>query len=389
MAQSVFVMVLLLLAPVMLAFRLALGPAVSSSLLAYLLVVFLAEIPTGTLLPYDPLHSIIDRLRQIMWEEWSQPLGGREGDAGYWRATRASSYVDPSALALFQSSLSCPELDSAAAVDSAAAFWQSRRELTIFDIGGGEGDFTKQVIAGLQSRGFNVGAILAIDPVDWAKGYRMKLGELVSPAQITFRQERFEEMVLGPKFSLVLASHSLYAPCDMHRNAIADVILPRLRDYMDPGGLAIVILGSARGAAYAFKAEAAELLYGNAAGDIGLTAETFRHGFGGILRPAVDEHCVDDVIDVSSLLEAFGSGNPSPLARWLSYFLRVELIDSAGEVRTDLVEDLAELLYRHCCRLEELCENHIARYRLLKRLALNGNSILLPHKVIVFALTPP
>jgi hypothetical protein len=334
------------------------------------------------------LPRLLGHARYVMWDAWrlnrmSEDAMLRDGDVDVEgiKRERQDLMQDPEGLLEFQSTLTCPFLDSRDSVVLLTANWPAR-PLNVLDIGGGDGRYTAALLGMLEERGFSVKSIKMVDPVDWHTAYRENLDAKGIKAPISFVDDRFDRFQASDKYDLVIASHSLYAT--MEANDVEDLrmaaIVNRLMTLKGDGGRVVVLLASEVGAAYQFKRVALQHLYGiqvpyakSEALDAAVQPYGTRH----------QSQVVDNVFRLTGEMKQFRAGEPKPLREWLSYFLRVDL----DRLSTESVSHLVELL---CCRLtrvDALDEAGVARLKQIPEMPITRDDYVLGHKVVVRVLS--
>lgn len=322
------------------------------------------------------VFALWNAIRRVMIGVWSYddatPVPEAEMQA--WQRSRARFYVAPESLATFQETYSGMEFEA----EALAAYVRKHdaRQLSLLDIGCGEGWLSARLCAALTSAGCTVRQIVAIDPIPLAESYRRNLKSVgVDESRIVWKPSRFEDSVTDAKYELVVASHSLYGVID-NRRLNASASIERLTSFLAPGGVALVTLASRRGRAYRFKRDALRFLTGYDNQD--LSAEDLDASI-----PLVQTSMrmvIDSVFDLTRINEDFSQGKMTGATQWLSYFLRVRLEDD------DVIRELYRMLLEASLEGHELPESQIALFGTGHRPVI-PESLVLPHKTVLFGWT--
>lgn len=341
------------------------------------------------------LSAPLEHLLFVFWGRWAGAIHpdqrGALDDPGRIRGQRARMYQDKRGIEEFQATLTCPVLDAeAAAPDIWTRLSDSERKATlcVSDIGGGDGRFTRNLLAGLAERGAVFSEIRMADPVDCGETYAKEIRSAPQLAQcgIQFKMAAFPSGTASDGWAdLAIASHSLYDACDAamaEHGSIQEKVVNPLLGMIRTNGTAMVAFGSERGTAYRFKAEALKMLLGQDVRD--MTIESLHS----ILRGNRDccvstPRYVDNVFDLTlALSSSQENGRCDVLSRWLSYFLRVDLASLGAHAQSATVS----LLSKYCRRVSELSEAERTRYLRLGGFSIRDDSIVLPHKVGILLL---
>lgn len=330
-------------------------------------------------------HSLLvlflAHMRLVMWDMWGSTDARKRltlvGTARerVWRV-RERCYVDLRGLRTFQETLACREIEGST-LGAALGNRFGGRDLKVLDIGGGDGVFTRALLEKLQAR---VIELRMLDPANWEDQYRKSLSSVIAEGRIVVTRNKFEELQLGERYDLVIAAHSLYAPCDVANGDVAKIerdVIRRLLATRAENGVLAIWLASGRGRSYAFKRMALQRLIGPEANDI--TAETF-HSVVASLKLSIAT--VDSVIDMTRAFEEMRRGKPEKLDAWLSYFLRVDM-DAVPEIER---AEVREALHAACVRIDELGEREIEQVLAHRGLDLTRQSVVLPHKTSMFLM---
>lgn len=333
--------------------------------------------PTG-LLPL--VARLAEHLRAVMWDfrlEGTDVL-----DHEHLPRKRVSALTDQKALRIFQSTLTTPERDAAAAC---SLLHSLPSEIAVLDVGGGDGAFTRFLTSGLSARGKRVLSITVVDPVDWASEYQGQFRNLQSLPQLTFRRQRFADYDTTDRFDLVIASHSLYGECNVapseRLERLRQVLFRLLAYRKNPGGVAIVALASGLGKSYQFKRYALARVFGEPLND--LVAEDLDGLFATIDVPN-ESRTVDNLIKLEEALTEAAAGSQGKLADWLEYFLRIPSLDKS--VPPNVWADLVEMLVNHTEAFASLPESERGGYEQMASIALSREDRVLPHKTRIWAL---
>jgi SAM-dependent methyltransferase len=208
-----------------------------------------------------------------------------------------------------------------------------KRPLKVLDLGGGEGRFTRHLLARLISKEFDIASVTDVDSVDFSTSYQGELDAVLGPNKVIFRRLAIGD-VQNPaagQYDLVIASHSLYSTFDSDTVSNPDV-LRMVLSQRRKDGLIVVILASNEGRAYGFKRDGLELAFGETIRDF--DAIRFRSLLG-MMEVKFKSVIVDDYMDLSALL---GPDSCQPeIVEWISYFLRIEKTELTDTVLQELV----------------------------------------------------
>lgn len=364
------------------------GRWVAFSILAYFLLgITVAE----AVEQLRPVAFVVSQIKDVMWDAWQEPFT-RHGplirltdlDDDGLRRRRGMYYLAKPALIEFQASLTCPAFDSQAVLDALKGRALAT-DLSVLDVGGGDGAFTAALLRGLRDSGVSQPRVTMIDPVEWSAEYSAQILGAVPNARVQVLQKSLAEFNAPGDFGLVVASHSLYNMCDgatdpARRLAACQAALAQLLRFRAEGGVCVVILASGRGVSYRFKHSALRLLFGRKVHDT--VAEDFKPT---ALQYHVDPIYVDNAIDLTRALDDLEQRRDGVrLGRWLSYFLRAGV-----DADPFILLELGRLLEGHVIRFVELAETERARIRGLlmgNNMQLLDDSRVLLHKTAVFVL---
>lgn len=332
---------------------------------------------------YNILDNIIAELlfhvRYIMidfWKENRNPLIVKNSI----KEVRESYYSNFHDLQIFQQTLTCATPDAQCALRLISSQWQ-KENISILDIGGGDGIFTKILLEGLKERGISFSKILMIDPASWELTYKKNLSSLIPKERIEVQNTTFRDFEKrGKIFDLVIASHSLYAEFDYYFNQKEDIytqIITPLKALVKKGGIIIITMASMKGISYRFKKQSIELLFGKTVVDA--TSEIVWQVLQNE-REKIDYLCSDSTFYLTDLWNKYKAKNEEPLYSWLSYFLRFD-IKSLSELEKCMI---IEYLNNNLLRFDRLpnCQKEI--YRKNQIINYTDSSWILPHKVEIF-----
>lgn len=322
-------------------------------------------------------------IKYIMFDFWNKSKKKTEYEAKHFvqdlTSERKPLYIEKYALEIFQSSISCPKFDVEAAFSN-DKLSTLNKNITVLDIGGAEGEFTKYLLEKYTSQTLKkIDKIQVVDPVDFIQNYRERMKGMIEVTKIFYSQEPYESWAptASESYDLVIASHSLYAAID-NKNSSVENLIKKLKSNKAPNGKIIVVLASREGRAYTFKKKALSIILGVEKEDI--DANVFKQE----LSDAYASQKTDNIIDLTSLLQEFEEGKQENLVLWLSYFLRIDKKNLTGHNLNRIVK----LLRFFSQPLYELNEEKIITYIATaypKPLDRN-TSIVLSHKteIIIF-----
>jgi hypothetical protein len=225
--------------------------------------------------------------------------------------TNILPYYDAKALSEFQRTLSCLYETSRELGKHLDALFEGR-VWSLLDVGGGEGIFTCELLAGMKSIP-NLASV--IDPAEAnIEAYRERMANKFPlirnvDACVGTIETMIDEL---PIFNCVLASHSLYAAFDHSRKRAASLIAQLIDK--SRSGCAVFIMASRDSYLYTIKKMVLADLH-----------HIDRSSFGEDLCEALpvgrpySAHTFDSVVDVTALLDEYEA-----LIGWLAYFCRVD-----------------------------------------------------------------
>jgi hypothetical protein len=190
----------------------------------------------------------------------------------------------------------------------------------VLDIGGCDGDFTSKFISSLKERGHNIAEIAVLEPGKWKTEYLKAVSGLADVVE--YDDNGFETYAPATeRFDIVIASHSLYAVFDNYQTTEEErrQSVQKLVSLTKEGGYVFVILAAPRARSYYFKAEALKELFGYEPPDT--TAATVDAV---LIERGFTRVYIDNVMQMTKLLQDYKSNSPDGLMRWLSYFLRID-----------------------------------------------------------------
>jgi SAM-dependent methyltransferase len=264
-------------------------------------------------------------------------------------------------------------LDAEIAAPLTAAELGSISNVSMLDIGAGDGEFTRNFLKLLSASGVGVKRVVAVDPLDYATDYKTRVGECVRGGDVDCLTRRLEEARITEKFGLVLASHSLYGVCDNQGGdpkVVVDDVLRSIGSHTERDGLVVAILACGHARSYHFKRAATELLYGEPVEDLVAERLEMVPGFN-MVRHAE----VDSVMVMDEVWRQYEEGRMEGLREWLSYFLRSPVGKGAA------LSQLAELL---SCYLQTVGSLPLGLRDACLRLQLSAATLVLPHRSRVF-----
>jgi hypothetical protein len=299
-------------------------------------------------------------------------------DLGRIRSVRTEFYTYKQGLTEFQATISCQELDAQEASRLIPDSWNPH-SVSVLDVGGGDGEFTCHLLQNL--RHVRPSSITLLDPIDWSKEYKKSITSLNANPTLRYQRVTFEDFTTLEPQDLIIASHSLYSPCDaLNRDPklIAQVVIQKLVEIKKAGGYIVLVLASTKGVSYHFKSLALSRLHGLQLHDT--TAEVLEEALANTQNTGLryQRKIVDNIFDLTAVMRS-----KDRLKNWCSYFLRADVVNLSDDYFGCLEDDLKT----HTVSLGELSESDIQRYKRVSRLTLNDNSVILPHKTVVFVLS--
>jgi SAM-dependent methyltransferase len=315
---------------------------------------------------------LADHLKYIMWDSWMEEPHRINSIIG-WTQNRSELFRDKDSLLHFQATLINQAVDASELAILLSPHFPNPTALSIIDAGCGDGSFTKMLLLKLVAKGHSISEIVGFDPVDWQTEYIANCKNEVG-VQATFERRGFLESPVSRQYDLVLSSHSLYAVLDGHEPIKIEKVIDKLMSWKKLGGVAVIILASRRSPALMFKFKALKAMFGTdvnseVAGE-DLIATLSAYG--------AEPVYVDDIMDLTELMEAWESGNPTPISCWLNYFLRYPVSENR-----DVLEYLVNDLCKRIIPLDSLPEYDQHRYQ---SLGYKRTSLVLMHKVMIWTI---
>lgn len=321
------------------------------------------------------LAPITHHIKYVMWDSWDKN-DCELSPKTHWPEHRKMQFRSLDDLRFFQSTLTCPKVDSTVVGERCCRIWKPGSQISVIDIGGGDGCFTANLLHSLNNCSLKVRDLLMVDPVDWRIDYNASLGA-GHGIHVDYKRMSLFEAPTDRQYDLVLASHSLYADLDGSGSSThVEEALKRLERWRKPNGALVIVLSSRRSTALRFKERAFRILFGDSVPEI--AAEDLISPLAG---KGGEPEYVDDLIDLTSALTDWDNGNQVAIGRWLNYFLRFPISENPTILRC-LVEELKPWVQP----FESLPQTEQDRYG---RLGFDFARVarVLPHKVAIWTIS--
>ena len=273
----------------------------------------------GPLLATNKLKiNIIDAILDICFRPWSnnlESLKSKYFSKKVLESQRVTHYLNKENLDIFQNSFLESTVEDIKIINhiKSTEFLKGKRNLSVLDIGGHNGIFTRKILNGL---GKNISSIDMVDPV-YNSDYEINLKAVCNKISVT--NSLFEDYttLTEKKFDLILASHSLYNYLDNKPNQ--ELIIKKIKSFLKPNGLAIIVLGSKNSPAYSLKSAIIEFMLNENNSDSNADGLTESIQLGTELKYSVLN--IDNFINMNEILN-----DSNKLCNWISYFTRTPKI---------------------------------------------------------------
>lgn len=265
-----------------------------------------------------PKVKVIDVILDICFRPWSnnlEPLKTIYFNKKSSELQRESQYLNKDNLDVFQESFTdatVEDIKTSYHIKS-TNFIKTHNNISVLDIGGHNGIFTAKLLKHLYN---TIGSIEMVDPIIHLD-YQSNLKSLCN--NVSINNCLFEEYtpVTEKKFDLIIASHSLYYFLDTRNNK--EFILKKIKQFLSPNGVAIIILGSKNSPAYSLKSSIIEFILNEK--NLDSTAESLIELIQldtELKYTAID---IDNFINMTEILK-----ENEKLCNWISYFTRTPKI---------------------------------------------------------------
>jgi 2-polyprenyl-3-methyl-5-hydroxy-6-metoxy-1,4-benzoquinol methylase len=273
----------------------------------------------GPFLAYIKLKiNIIDTILDICFRPWSnnlESLKSKYFSKKVIESQRVTHYLNKENLDIFQNSFIESTVEDIKIINhiKSTEFLKGKRDLSVLDIGGHNGIFTEKILHGIDRK---ISSIDMVDPVH-NKYYEDNLKAICTKINVT--NLAFEEYttLTEKKFDLILASHSLYNYLDNKKNQA--LIINKIKSFLKPNGLAIIVLGSKNSPAYSLKSSIIEFMLNEKNSDSNADGLTESIQLEKELKYSILN--IDNFINMNEILN-----DSNKLCNWISYFTRTPKI---------------------------------------------------------------
>jgi hypothetical protein len=236
----------------------------------------------------------------------------------------------------------------------------------VLDIGGYDGAFSSKVLNELPA---GVAEVDLIDPVDKYAEYSKNLRNNI---KVNFYRKRYDDYKcdIDRKYKLIVASHSLYS-CIDDKSSSPERILDSILGMLCEGGVAIIIMGNEKSAAYRFKADVLYQVY------LSEEATVSSKNYIDVLRRAEYRVRCNFMIDTYDTYFRMTDvlDDKQRMIDWISYFIRVSQEDSICAF--DEIKSLMKLYCYQYASVVECAKGNVM---------LSDSDVVMPHKVDVIFL---